>query len=1201
MKKMLGKRTMFLVALLVGLCSSSIAQQVPVEGGVYYVQNVATGLYLKYGGVWGTHVVEGRAAHPIMIEDNGDGTYALSSIAGFLNSTNLYMDQPENTSYWTLQKVGENNEYYLLGDRGRVLASQGNKAGDLDLKIFNQTDTRHKWVFKTKEDIIAEMSAEGVKAPSKENPIDVTPLIKASGFDLVDGERVDSTEKYKGDIPLDGHVLNVGANPNSEDHYNGSYLAYNNYWENYGPHSKFSWHSMTRGEWGDPNSYCSVGVLTHDAFYQGWEKDGQTDQETQNNITNHYKAINVTQSLGTLPAGTYYFTFNGFYNYYKEVVTQKESRNWNQEIQNSGDPTVKRTDIDMTVNVSIAGQTFKLNRNKDILVYGSPEIVKRDNKDDNKTRYYYNYPNTGVNAALALKDASQYKYAAQFTLSQPTDVKITISYPKTEQYNRNAPNFSLGGSRTVTITYYPNWVCLDNFNLLYFGNDNQQGQDMADYYNKLLNDYIAELREKILSQYPDGLQTFNDGVSSVESDMVQRKIDTELEYLDALNTIDQAYKNAIIAHFRAQGKEYDCTSLIQNHSFEEGEVNTANVNGWTKVLSYGGGDNDYGVKENVDGNAYYTRNAHGYYLFNVWGGWNENTNTAYIEQTINDLEPGLYELKALLASHPGNMVYIKASDLAADGVKRNTYNVGVRAQQNDYFEEATLYFLVEPTAEGGQVGAITIGAIGGNSGATGRFDYYWPNGGCYFKADNFRLKYMSDLANGYLKLALHEAENTALDVYGKAVLDASLAEYKTMFDNRQITTIEAGKAAAKVVYDKLQSATKVQKLASSNMTYAIYNPGFDWDNSVMFPSGWTCATGNDTGARMQDNGTYSVVGSTGRFLFNTWDGGKASSLTQQNLSGLPSGKYQLRVMVASDNENVMVVSANGVPQEVAAIGATLGVFPTVDCEVGSDGKLAIEVKEKNGKWYKCDNFQLTLIKPNMLVLEEGDEIIADIQDVEYPNVKIQRTIKPGATWSSFVLPFNMSIPTGWDVKELTGASVRADGENITLRFTQAKSIVAGKPYMIRTNSASEIKEVPGSNVLVNTGFQNSIVSTDCGSYDLEFVGVYTKGKVPASASDENGVQYFFISGNKFYRSVTGTDNIKGFRAYFKVTPKSAGVNALRSLSMQIGDETVIGAAATDEVTVVAIYDVSGMRISEVKTGINILRMSDGSTKKVLIK
>lgn len=1187
MKKLLGKRSLFLVALLVSLCRPAMAQQVPQSGSTYYVQNVGTGLYLKYGGVWGTHVMEGRAAHPIYVKSNtgaNAGTYSLSSLMGSLNSLNLYMDTDMSTSKWTLQKVeGSDNEYFLVGYGGRVLASQGNANGVVDLKILDQTDRRHKWVFKTADDILNEAKQTGDDAPSQTNPVDLTPLIKASAFDLADGEENTLTA--------------------DEDHYNDA-------WANYAAYAEFNWHSMVRGEWNNPATYSSIGILKRE------ETDDGSLQYYYNQASNGSygaaRGFTVSQSLKGLPAGYYYFSFSGFYNYYKEIIEQEESHNYDNGTENINCGTIskmERTPMTMDVKVRVSGggeYTLDAYRGIDVnynLIDGKPTIVE----NDENYAFAYNIGTldapqivrAGELAATELKtNELNYRKGGRIYYDGNSDFTISIVYPETEKGYRYHSSFGWSsGERDQKIARYPSWVCMDNFTLLYYGTEQPTvTPNMADYYNKLLSEYISELRETVTNQYPNGVTIFNNGVAGVETDMNDKKIDTEPEYIEALEAIDKAYQDAINAHMASLGKEYDMTHMIFNNSFEIDDNFDYMPDGWTKVLSYGGGDNDWGTRDNQ--NQFETQFADGYRVFNSWAG-DANTNTAFVEQKLATLPVGLYELRASLTSHPGNMVYIKASDLDANDNKRNSYNSGIRAEDNGVFQEVSLYFLVEPTNSGANTGKIIIGAIGGNSGATGKFDYYWPNGGCYFKADNFRLRFISNLANGHLKLALHEAESAVLDVYGKAMLERSIASYKARFDNRSIQTETEGKAAAKEVYDILQDASKAQKLIGTNMTYAVYNPSFDWDNNGVFPMGWTCNTGEDTGARAQDNGTYSVVGTVGRFLFNTFKNGNASALTQ-TITNLCPGDYKVRAMVTSDGGNKIKLTANNVTKEVEITSnATLGFFPEVQCTVDEGGVLNLKVEGTNGKWFKCDDFQLTMIEPDKLVLEESADVIADIKGVQYPGVQVNRSIKVGTNWSSLVLPFDMSIPKGWEVKKFVGGTVRqvAGEDNITLHFDNATSIQAGVPYMVRTNEAKE--NISVTNVSVNTTLAKNCCETECNTYDVEFVGVYTKGKIPAS---KEGEEYFFISGNNFYRSVTGTDNIKGFRAYFKVNTKNAGALALRSLSMRIGDETVIESAPSeDEVYVVGIYDVNGVRLECMKPGINILRMNNGSTKKVMVK
>ena len=115
--------------------------------------------------------------------------------------------------------------------------------------------------------------------------------------------------------------------------------------------------------------------------------------------------------------------------------------------------------------------------------------------------------------------------------------------------------------------------------------------------------------------------------------------------------------------------------------------------------------------------------------------------------------------------------------------------------------------------------------------------------------------------------------------------------------------------------------------------------------------------------------------------------------------------------------------------------------------------------------------------------------------------------------------------------------------------------------------------------------------------NVAFVGVYTRQDVPLGA--------YFINGNKFYQSVNenNRDKISGFRGYFQLEENAQTAN-VRSLSFRIEGEgdTVIEEVLEDgNLEVVGIYDVNGIRLTEMQPGINILRMSDGTKNKVLVK
>ena len=79
--------------------------------------------------------------------------------------------------------------------------------------------------------------------------------------------------------------------------------------------------------------------------------------------------------------------------------------------------------------------------------------------------------------------------------------------------------------------------------------------------------------------------------------------------------------------------------------------------------------------------------------------------------------------------------------------------------------------------------------------------------------------------------------------------------------------------------------------------------------------------------------------------------------------------------------------------------------------------------------------------------------------------------------------------------------------------------------------------------------------------------------------------------------------MKAFRAYIKI--KDSVPQSARSLSYRTDGETTAidnsQLANDNEVTVVAIYNLQGVRLDDMQEGVNILQMSNGSVIKVIIK
>lgn len=295
------------------------------------------------------------------------------------------------------------------------------------------------------------------------------------------------------------------------------------------------------------------------------------------------------------------------------------------------------------------------------------------------------------------------------------------------------------------------------------------------------------------------------------------------------------------------------------------------------------------------------------------------------------------------------------------------------------------------------------------------------------------------------------------------------------------------------------------------------------------------------------------------------------------------------------NWSSQLYNGNPVPDNMQAASEAIDVrgkylpqngYGSVEITMSDIDNLTIGAKKEvfvDADWTFIGDFSLYYLGSPELVLDELSTEAPSINN-EFETVTLKRTIKPN-TWSTFVAPFDIpaSSLTGWDVKELVRSELK--GDVISLVFADAQDgIKTGVPYMVRNTSiTTSITEITMNDIAVNTTLSN--VETD----HVTFTGVYNNGYVPEGA--------YFISGNKFYLAADNTNTLKGYRAYFM--PKAIGVN-VKAMDFCWEDVTDIK-ATTQEATIVGIYSTNGIRLHEMQRGVNIVQMSDGTTRKVIVE
>lgn len=680
---------------------------------------------------------------------------------------------------------------------------------------------------------------------------------------------------------------------------------------------------------------------------------------------------------------------------------------------------------------------------------------------------------------------------------------------------------------------------ISNIQLYYYGDGDDTEIDPYITFKNKVAKHVNETWAKVQQLNDAGKEVYD--ISSVIYRYYENNIKSDADVEVLCKQVDAAYKRALIASLNNETSG-DMTALIENPSFETGDMT-----GWVSDFAKG----DVGVKANSN-NTYTSQGCDGENLFNSYNGDNETT-APYVYQTISGVKNGLYEVKALLTSFDGRSVFLIG----------NNSHKAIVAENKGKFTEATLQFLVED-------GNITIGAVGGSG---EKYDKYNHTKGCFFKADNFRVKYICNVANGRIKLAAEDIKTKAANLTDNAGASIDLSEYENGIEAGSYTG--DGKAEMKEMYAQLNAAVKKQRTKNADMTFAIVNPNFEYGDMT----GWTCATsGWETKVALQDNDTYTTLGAEGSHLFNTWDGDNAVKPLTQNVTDIPNGKYMVSALVAMDDGNNIALTVNGQKATTAAVGSRTMTLVSGEYNV-TDHKAEISLGSDNGKWFKADDFHMTFIG-NELTMNETDNALTAQTDY-YTSVTVNRTIKADKKWNTLVLPFNMEIPAGWEVKELTDdTKVDANG-NIHLRFATANSIEAGKPYMIRVNEA--VNKIEVENVDVDTKTPTQIGN------GINFVGVYTAGNIPTGA--------FFISNNQFYHATGGQNIIKGMRAYLQLPEGSQA----KAITYDISDvPTAIDNINTSSAAT-AIYDIQGNRLNSMTKGVNIVKMANGMVKKVVVK
>ena len=183
-------------------------------------------------------------------------------------------------------------------------------------------------------------------------------------------------------------------------------------------------------------------------------------------------------------------------------------------------------------------------------------------------------------------------------------------------------------------------------------------------------------------------------------------------------------------------------------------------------------------------------------------------------------------------------------------------------------------------------------------------------------------------------------------------------------------------------------------------------------------------------------------------------------------------------------------------------------------------------------------------------------------------------------FATLVLPYEATVPTECEAYTLTGV------ENDVVTGTKVDAISANTPILLANAGEYDFNAENVTVPVTSTEPMNGLLT-----------GVYSATQAPTNSyvlQTQNGEQ-------AFYHATEGNEpTMSPFTAYLTYT---ASNNANKLIFNLGGEVTSIEnvEAATSTATVVEIYDLSGRQVSTPVKGINLMKMSDGTVKKVIVK
>ncbi|MBQ0045930.1 MAG: hypothetical protein KBT33_00260 [Prevotellaceae bacterium] len=455
-------------------------------------------------------------------------------------------------------------------------------------------------------------------------------------------------------------------------------------------------------------------------------------------------------------------------------------------------------------------------------------------------------------------------------------------------------------------------------------------------------------------------------------------------------------------------------------------------------------------------------------------------------------------------------------------------------------------------------------------------------------------------------------------------------------NNHELTPLSGTAITAKGDVNITSSGTVSSVSVPAGGSFTLGGVGtvatLDNEGTTTVNNGTVTTIRSSTGTLNVNGGTVTEATATG--TTNVSDNGKVVTLkTTAGTTTISGGTVTKLDATGSTTVNISDgnVGTATAGKKMTVSGGTIGTLKTTASTAGDDGGLAITagtittltvVENSKANVSGGSITTLDVADANLTVATDGivtkytgngganvklpSYTITDETAGYYPGnfkattAKYTRTTGVGTQnkWGTACLPFDFTYNNHNYVVVYKVENVDEDKLNLTeYDVNNSELITAGTPFVFHiiqqdSESSATTQVFSASNTNVDIDAQGTQTATG-----VNLVGV-NEQKVLNETTTPAVTDCYYISDNTFHQALKKL-TVPKYRAYVQITTSNGA--RPRTLSLQAEDMTGINALLAEDSEIIGYYDLNGICHDAPQKGMNIVRMKNGKSVKMMIK